>query len=107
MARPRLPIAPHLSPDEIARCYRACRTGGREDPLADPLAPDPLRQPTVPGRGRRLGRPDSGLGPHRPEALERLYAFYEPILMAMVRSPRNDPSVSRRPHHGRTRWQTA
>jgi transposase len=27
MARPRLPIAPHLSPDEIARRYRACRTG--------------------------------------------------------------------------------
>jgi transposase len=27
MARPRLPIAPHLSPDEIARHYRTCRTG--------------------------------------------------------------------------------
>jgi hypothetical protein len=27
MARPRLPIAPHLSPDEIARRYRACRDG--------------------------------------------------------------------------------
>jgi len=27
MARPRLPIVPHLSPDEIARRYRACRTG--------------------------------------------------------------------------------
>ena len=27
MARPRLPIAPHLSPDEIHRRYRACRTG--------------------------------------------------------------------------------
>jgi transposase len=27
MARPRLPIAPHLSPEEIARRYRACRTG--------------------------------------------------------------------------------
>jgi transposase len=27
MARPRLPIAPHLSPAEIHRRYRACRTG--------------------------------------------------------------------------------
>ena len=27
MARPRLPIAPHLSPEEIARRYRACRDG--------------------------------------------------------------------------------
>jgi len=27
MARPRLPIAPHLSPDQIARRYRACRGG--------------------------------------------------------------------------------
>lgn len=27
MARPRLPIVPHLNPDEIARRYRACRTG--------------------------------------------------------------------------------
>ena len=27
MARPRLPIAPHLDPDEIARRYRACRNG--------------------------------------------------------------------------------
>ena len=27
MARPRLPIAPHLSPEEVARRYRACRTG--------------------------------------------------------------------------------
>lgn len=27
MARPRLPIAPHLDPDEIARRYRACRSG--------------------------------------------------------------------------------
>ncbi len=27
MARPRLPIAPHLDPDEIARRYRACRDG--------------------------------------------------------------------------------
>jgi transposase len=27
MARPRLPIAPHLSPEEVARRYRACRDG--------------------------------------------------------------------------------
>ena len=27
MARPRLPIAPHLCPDEIARRYRACHGG--------------------------------------------------------------------------------
>src|SRR4051812_45159320 len=27
MPRPRLPIAPHLSPDEIASRYRACRDG--------------------------------------------------------------------------------
>lgn len=27
MARPRLPIAPHLTPEEIARRYRACRSG--------------------------------------------------------------------------------
>lgn len=27
MARPRLPIVPHLSPEEITRRYRACRTG--------------------------------------------------------------------------------
>jgi transposase len=27
MGRPRLPIVPHLSPEEIARRYRACRTG--------------------------------------------------------------------------------
>jgi hypothetical protein len=27
VARPRLPIAPHLSPEEIARRYRACRSG--------------------------------------------------------------------------------
>src|SRR3954469_15376389 len=27
MARPRLAIAPHLSPEEIARRYRACRGG--------------------------------------------------------------------------------
>jgi transposase len=27
MARPRLPIAPHLTHDEIARRYRACRCG--------------------------------------------------------------------------------
>jgi transposase len=27
MARPRLPIVLHLSPDEIARRYRTCRTG--------------------------------------------------------------------------------
>jgi transposase len=27
MARPRLPISPHLSPEEIARRYRACRGG--------------------------------------------------------------------------------
>ena len=27
MSRPQLPIAPHLSPEEIARRYRACRTG--------------------------------------------------------------------------------
>jgi hypothetical protein len=30
-----------------------------------------------------------------------------PILMAMVRSPRADPSVSRRLQHGQARWQTA
>ena len=27
MPRPRLPIAPHLGPEEIARRYRACRSG--------------------------------------------------------------------------------
>jgi transposase len=27
MGRPRLPIVPHLSPDDIARRYRACRIG--------------------------------------------------------------------------------
>src|SRR3954467_778650 len=27
MARPRLPIVPHLAPKEIARRYRACRDG--------------------------------------------------------------------------------
>jgi transposase len=27
MARPRLPIVPHLSPEEIARRHRACRAG--------------------------------------------------------------------------------
>ncbi|MBV8384669.1 MAG: helix-turn-helix domain-containing protein, partial [Planctomycetaceae bacterium] len=27
MANARLPVVPHLSPDEIARRYRACRTG--------------------------------------------------------------------------------
>ena len=27
MARPRLPIVPHLSPGEVARRYRACRDG--------------------------------------------------------------------------------
>lgn len=27
MARPRLPIAPHLPPDEVDRRYRACRDG--------------------------------------------------------------------------------
>ena len=27
MARPRLPIAPHLAPEEIARRYRSCRSG--------------------------------------------------------------------------------
>jgi transposase len=27
MSRPRLPIAPHLAPAEIARRYRACRSG--------------------------------------------------------------------------------
>ena len=27
MARPRLPIAPHLTPDEITRRYRSCRGG--------------------------------------------------------------------------------
>ncbi len=27
MARPRLPIVPHLTPDEISRRYRACRGG--------------------------------------------------------------------------------
>jgi transposase len=27
MARPRLPIVPHLSPKEVARRYRACRDG--------------------------------------------------------------------------------
>jgi transposase len=27
MARPRLPIVPHLAPEEIARRYRACRSG--------------------------------------------------------------------------------
>jgi transposase len=27
MARPRLPVVPHLAPDEIARRYRACRDG--------------------------------------------------------------------------------
>jgi transposase len=27
MPRPRLPIAPHLAPEEIARRYRACRSG--------------------------------------------------------------------------------
>jgi transposase len=27
MARPRLPIVPHLSPEEIARRYRTCRHG--------------------------------------------------------------------------------
>src|SRR5262245_30996746 len=27
MARPRLPVVLHLSPDEIARRYRTCRTG--------------------------------------------------------------------------------
>ncbi len=27
LSRPRLPIAPHLSPDEVASRYRACRDG--------------------------------------------------------------------------------
>src|SRR5688572_30282545 len=27
MSRPRLPIVPHLSPAQIARRYRGCRTG--------------------------------------------------------------------------------
>jgi hypothetical protein len=29
----------------------------------------------------------------------------DPILHAMVRSPRTDPSVPRGPQHGETRWQ--
>lgn len=29
-ARPRLPIAPHLTADEIARRYRACRGGAEK-----------------------------------------------------------------------------
>ena len=29
----------------------------------------------------------------------------DPILKAMVRSPRTDPSVTRGPLHGETRWQ--
>jgi hypothetical protein len=33
--------------------------------------------------------------------------FTNRILMAVVRSPRADPSVSRRPQHGRARRQTA
>ncbi len=30
MPRPRLPIATHLTPDEISRRYRACRDGLEE-----------------------------------------------------------------------------
>jgi hypothetical protein len=48
MARQRLPIAPHLSPEEIARRYRTCRGGFEKihwqvlwllTRAADPLAP--------------------------------------------------------------------
>jgi transposase len=48
MAYPRLPIAPHLPPEEIARCYRACRLGREKTPWQvlwlltrpdDPLTP--------------------------------------------------------------------
>src|SRR5262245_62027915 len=32
MARPRLPIVPHLSPEEVARRYRTCRGGVEKTP---------------------------------------------------------------------------
>ena len=48
MSRPRLPIAPHLPHEEIARCYRSCRHGLEKTPWQvlwlltrpeDPLTP--------------------------------------------------------------------
>jgi transposase len=49
MPRPRLPIAAHLSPEEIARRYRACRSGVEKTHwqviwlLTRPDAPSPAR----------------------------------------------------------------
>ena len=71
MARPRLPIVPHLSPDEIARRYRACRAGVEKTHWQVLWLLTRSDDPAGPGRGRRPGRPDPRLGPHRPEAVER------------------------------------
>ena len=42
-----------------------------------------------------------------PQSLKDCMRFTNRILMTMVRSPRADPSVSRRPQHGQARRQTA
>ena len=43
---------------------------------------------------------------HTTQEAERGIRHTDPILKAMVRSHRTDPSVPRGPHHGETRWQT-
>ena len=39
--------------------------------------------------------------------VEHCIRLTDPILMAVVRSPRTDPSAPRGPQHGKTRWQAA
>src|SRR5947209_3097063 len=54
------------------------------------------------------GRPASSISPKwvRHDAVKDRIRHANPILMAMVRSHRTDPSVPRGPCHGETRWQT-
>ena len=65
MSRTRLPIVPHLTPEEIARRYRACRTGVEKTHWQLLWLLTRPEQPLGPGPGRRPGRPDRRLGPRR------------------------------------------
>ena len=63
MSRTRLPIVLHLTPEEIYRRYRACRTGVEKTHWHLIWLLTRARAAPGPGPGRRPGRPDAPSGP--------------------------------------------
>ena len=100
---------PRSSPPPGLRRLAAARQHGGDPGIMGWAPTDHVYQPEDAKHWTRLLRPGSYhavvANPPYITPKDRI-RHTDPILKAMVRSHRTDPSVPRGPHHGETRWQT-